>query len=45
MQRIIKEKEEEELLQLAADEDAKVSNVVVNSLYMQLTNKQINSLV
>ena len=49
-QRIKREREEEEedrlleLLRLGVNEEAKVSNVVVNSIYMQLTNKQIDSL-
>ena len=35
---------QEELLRLAANEEAKVNNLVDNSLYIQLTNNQINSL-
>ncbi len=35
---------QEELLRLAANEEAKVNNLVDNSLYIQLGNNQINSL-
>ena len=35
---------QEELLRLAANEEAKVNNLVDNSLYIQLNNNQINSL-
>ena len=35
---------QEELLRLAANEEAKVINLVDNSLYIQLTNDRINSL-
>jgi len=49
-QRIKEEQEKEEAVEsdrqqrLAANEEAKVSNLVVNSLYIQLTSKQSNSL-
>ncbi len=35
---------QEELLRLAVDQDSKVSNLSVNSLYTYFTDKQINSL-
>jgi predicted acyl esterase len=35
---------QEELLRLAVDQEAKVSNLSVNSLYTHFTDKQINSL-
>jgi hypothetical protein len=50
-QRIKEEKEKEDYaserdhqLRLAANEEAKVNNLVDNSLYIQLNNNQINSL-
>ncbi len=35
---------QEELLRLAVNEEAKVNNLVYNSLYILLNNNQINSL-